>query len=30
MALMCPATTEAEVERHSAAFDEAVAALFAG
>jgi glutamate-1-semialdehyde 2,1-aminomutase len=30
MALMCPATTEADVERHSAAFDEAVAALFAG
>jgi glutamate-1-semialdehyde 2,1-aminomutase len=30
MALMCPATTEAQVERHSAAVDEAVAALFAG
>jgi glutamate-1-semialdehyde 2,1-aminomutase len=30
MALMCPATTEDDVERHSAAFDEAVASLFAG
>ena len=27
MALMCPATTEADVDRHTAAFDEAVAAL---
>jgi glutamate-1-semialdehyde 2,1-aminomutase len=30
MALMCPATTAEDVDRHSAAFDEAVAALFAG
>jgi glutamate-1-semialdehyde aminotransferase len=29
MALMSPATTEADVDRHSAAFDEALAALFA-
>ena len=28
MALMSPATTEADVDRHTAAFDEAVAALF--
>jgi glutamate-1-semialdehyde 2,1-aminomutase len=27
MALMCPATTEADVDRHSAAFDEALAEL---
>ena len=27
MALMSPATTEADVDRHTAAFDEAVAAL---
>ncbi len=27
MALMCPATVEADVDRHTAAFDEAVAAL---
>ena len=25
--LMCPATTDADVDRHTAAFDEAVAAL---
>jgi hypothetical protein len=29
MALMSPATTEAEVDRHTAAFAEAVAALVA-
>ena len=29
MALMSPATTEADVDRHSTAFDEALAALFA-
>ena len=29
MALMSPATTEADVDRHTAAFDEALAALFA-
>ena len=29
MALMCPATTEADVDRHSEAFEQAVAALFA-
>jgi glutamate-1-semialdehyde 2,1-aminomutase len=29
MALMCPATTAADVDRHTAAFDEAVAALVA-
>ena len=29
MALMSPATTEADVDRHTEAFDEAVAALFA-
>ena len=29
MALMCPATTETDVDRHTAAFDEAVAALVA-
>ncbi|MEO5704998.1 MAG: aminotransferase class III-fold pyridoxal phosphate-dependent enzyme, partial [Candidatus Limnocylindrales bacterium] len=29
MALMSPATTEADVDRHSVAFDEALAALFA-
>ena len=28
MALMSPATTEADVDRHTAAFDEALAALF--
>jgi glutamate-1-semialdehyde aminotransferase len=28
MALMSPATTEADVDRHTAAFDEAIAALF--
>ena len=28
MALMSPATSEADVDRHSAAFDEALAALF--
>jgi glutamate-1-semialdehyde aminotransferase len=28
MALMCPATTEADVDRHTEAFDEAVAGLF--
>ena len=28
MALMSPATTEADVDRHSVAFDEALAALF--
>jgi glutamate-1-semialdehyde 2,1-aminomutase len=27
MALMCPATTDADIDRHTAAFDEAVAAL---
>jgi glutamate-1-semialdehyde 2,1-aminomutase len=27
MALMCPATTEADIDRHTAAFEEAVAAL---
>jgi len=27
MALMCPATVEADVDRHTTAFDEAVAAL---
>jgi glutamate-1-semialdehyde aminotransferase len=30
MALMSPATTAADVDRHTAAFEEAVAALFAG
>jgi glutamate-1-semialdehyde 2,1-aminomutase len=30
MALMCPATTAADIDRHSAAFEEAVASLFAG
>ncbi|HXG25233.1 MAG TPA: transaminase [Candidatus Binatia bacterium] len=29
MALMSPATTEADIDRHTAAFDEALAALFA-
>jgi hypothetical protein len=29
MALMSPATVEADVERHTGAFDEAVAALVA-
>jgi glutamate-1-semialdehyde 2,1-aminomutase len=29
MALMCPATTEADVDRHTEAFDEAVGELFA-
>ena len=29
-ALMCPATTESDVDRHSEVFEEAVAALFAG
>jgi hypothetical protein len=29
MALMCPATTSRDVERHTVAFREAVAALFA-
>ena len=29
MALMCPATTEADVDRHTEAFEQAVAALFA-
>jgi glutamate-1-semialdehyde aminotransferase len=28
MALMSPATTDADVDRHTAAFDEALAALF--
>ena len=28
MALMCPATTEADVDRHTEVFDEAVAELF--
>jgi glutamate-1-semialdehyde 2,1-aminomutase len=28
MALMSPATTEADVDRHTEAFDEALAALF--
>jgi glutamate-1-semialdehyde 2,1-aminomutase len=28
MALMSPATTEADVDRHTAVFDEAAAALF--
>jgi hypothetical protein len=27
MALMCPATTEADVDRHGEVFEEAVAAL---
>jgi glutamate-1-semialdehyde 2,1-aminomutase len=30
MALMCPATTESDVDRHSEAFEQAVAALFTG
>ena len=30
MALMCPATTEADVDRHSEVFDAALAELFAG
>ena len=29
MALMCPATEQSAVDRHSEAFEEAVAALFA-
>jgi glutamate-1-semialdehyde 2,1-aminomutase len=29
MALMCPATSEEDVDRHSAAFDSALAELFA-
>ena len=28
MALMCPATTQADVDRHSEVFDEALAELF--
>ena len=27
MALMCPATTDADIDRHTVAFEEAVAAL---
>jgi glutamate-1-semialdehyde 2,1-aminomutase len=30
MALMCPATTESDVDRHSEAFEQAVTALFSG
>jgi glutamate-1-semialdehyde 2,1-aminomutase len=30
MALMCPATTEADVDRHTEVFDEAVGELFGG
>jgi hypothetical protein len=30
MALMCPATTEDDIDRHTDAFDEAVVALVAG
>jgi hypothetical protein len=29
MALMSPETTEADIERHTAAFDEAIPGLFA-